>query len=246
MKVSIVLLCAALTIFSPATVYAAQELETDMFGNPIDWDQNAVGGEEQAGLETDGGSAGQKEPETYSFQEQVDILKEMEQYETTAPTETGFITVSLADMEDDWSQENIKVELSRGNASEEIWLYRQSGWAGREELPIGHYTFYRAQTADGAYQFSCNKNSFDISHHGNVSIALTMGVSKPDVSIIPETISKPATPSNGSKQDKQEQSHLNKGGVFFTCIAIIVFIGLFLGIKILPKRKEGYRNDLLD
>lgn len=240
MKVKFLLFCMLLSIANMTTVYAAQaDQETDMFGNPIDWDRNASGGEDNAGVETNDETIVQDE--TYSFQEQLNVLKEMEKYETPVPKETGYITVSLAEDNQNWNQENIKVELTRGNASEEIWLYRQAGWSGREKLPVGHYTFYRAQTVDGTFQFSSDKNSFDISNNGNVTLTLTMGVTTPNVLINQDV----ATPADiDSSNDTQE--HFKNNKMIFG-LGLIAFVGILMAVRYNRFRgKKGFRNDLLD
>ena len=66
---------------------------TDSFGNKIDW-------EEDYGYEDAAGSEILKETEIeesteYSFSEQVKVLEQMQQYETTAPAETGYVAAAL-------------------------------------------------------------------------------------------------------------------------------------------------------
>ena len=220
---------------SPTVAHAAQEM--DMFGNPIDWERNASGNEDNAGNEL---GETKVHDETYSFQEQADILQEMLMNETEAPKETGYITISLDENTLDWNQENIKVELSRGNVSEEIWLYRQTGWTARSELPVGHYTFYRARTADGAYKFSCDLNSFDISENGNVILTLNMGLEKLEVQIDEETVT-----ASGEIGNEIDSENIERNKLFFGLV-IFIFSGVFIVIRCLPRRKAGFRNDLLD
>lgn len=152
---------------------------TDSFGNKIDW-------EEDYGYEDAAGSEILKETEIeesteYSFSEQVKVLEQMQQYETTAPAETGYVAAALQTPSRDWSESNIRIILYDGSRKEEFWLYRQNDWSGRQELPVGLYTIAKVETADGSYKFTATPSTFDLGENASVPITLTLGASKPKV-----------------------------------------------------------------
>ncbi len=150
-------------------------------GNKIDW-------EEDYGYEDAAGSEILKETEIeesteYSFSEQVKVLEQMQQYETTAPAETGYVAAALQTPSRDWSESNIRIILYDGSRKEEFWLYRQNDWSARQELPVGLYTIAKAETADGSYKFTATPSTFDLGENASVPITLTLGASKPKVEI---------------------------------------------------------------
>lgn len=245
------LLAIIFAILQPSSmrmIYASQTEETDMFGNPIDWERNAYGGDDIAGEEIiDENVSG--EAETYSFGEQVDILKEIEKYETSAPSETGYITITFpeSEQEGDWNKGNILVEIARGAAIEEIWLYRQSGWESRKEIPVGHYTFFQASTSDGSYSFSSNINSFDITQNGNVSLSLSLGVTTPAVEIKGEENESLGTEAREIVSNKCDEENKFRPAIVLVLIGtVIVFGGIILLRRKSALNRPGYRNDLLD
>ena len=153
-KLFIALISAALLSTAATPAYAA----TDSFGNEIDWEED-YGYEDAAGSESLPETETEQESSEYSFAEQVKVLEQMQQYETTAPTETGYVSASLQSTDKAWSESNIRITLYDGGRKEEFWLYRQSGWSGRQELPIGHYTVSKVETADGNYKFTATPSS---------------------------------------------------------------------------------------
>lgn len=163
----------ATVLLMPMTAFA--EVQTDEFGIVMDWDATGNGGEDGAGLEETAAITESAVDETYSFEEQADILKQMQEAETTAPTETGLITVTLSNAPDEWSRNNICVTLYRGNVEEKVFLYRQSNWETKEQLPIGHYTVYKVESLDGQTEFHADVNSFDITENNAVTLKLSHG-----------------------------------------------------------------------
>lgn len=143
-KLCTALLLTALLSTAASPAYAA----TDSFGNEVDWEEG-YGYEDGAGSE----KLEEKEQKSeegsteYSFSEQVKVLEQMQQYETSAPEETGYISAALTIPDKEWSESNIRVTLYDGGRKEELWLYRQSGWSGRAEIPVGHYTIGKAVQA---------------------------------------------------------------------------------------------------
>lgn len=235
----IMMLMAAMLSSASLPAYAA----TDSFGNEIDWEED-YGYEDAAGSET------LKEPESeesteYSFSEQVKVLEQKQQYETTAPVETGYVSASLQKPDKDWSESNIHITLYAGNRKEEFWLYRQNDWSGRQELPIGHYTIAKAETANGDYKFTVTPSTFDLSENASVPIRLTLGTSKPNVEVPADL----ATASNTISEPLKED--VTKSAIPFIAIiaiAAIVIISIAVAsiVKIRKDKKNGFSNNLFD
>lgn len=221
----------------PAFASEVSVQETDMFGNPIDWDTNGAGNEDGAGEETE--TIAETVPE-YAFGEQAGVIEEKEsiEAETTAPSQNGYITVSAETDGKEWSEGNILVTLYRdGNQKEEIWLYRQNSFSERAELPAGHYTFASAKTASGE-EFSANPGTFDITETSPVTIKLTLGVDKPTVSV-------PDVESSEKVEEtvKNQESHIYIwGGV----VALGCILGGLSWFAKKRRRSRDYKNDLLD
>lgn len=153
------------------TAYA-EEPVTDPYGNVITWDTNGSGNEENSGDET---IENKYVMETYSPEEQEKILQQISEATTEAPSENGWVTISLGDVPEDWSQNNIKLVLYRGNIKETIFLHRQQNWNVSEQLPVGHYTVYKASTINNTEKFHADINTFDVTEDGNVNIILSYG-----------------------------------------------------------------------
>lgn len=238
-SIFIMLLMSVMLGSASLPAYAA----TDSFGNEIDW-------EEDYGYEDTAGSETLKEVEIdesteYSFSEQVKVLEQMQQYETTAPTQTGYVSASLQTPSSNWSESNIRIILYSGSRKEEFWLYRQNGWSGRQELPVGHYTVAKAETANGDYKFTVTPSTFDLSENASVPITLTIGTSKPKVEIPDDLATASNTIPNPPKED------VTKSVIPFIAI-IIVAITAIVGIvavsilKIRKDKKNGFNNNLFD
>lgn len=107
-KLCTALLLTALLSTAASPAYAA----TDSFGNEVDWEEG-YGYEDGAGSE----KLEEKEQKSeegsteYSFSEQVKVLEQMQQYETSAPEETGYISAALTIPDKEWSESNIRVTL---------------------------------------------------------------------------------------------------------------------------------------
>lgn len=218
------------------TVYA-EEPATDEYGNTIDWEQG-YGNEDGAGLENVETPA---EQETYSFGEQADVLGEMAAAETTTPEETGHISISLGDMPSDWSQNNIRVTLYRGNAKEDIYLYRQSDWHADEDIPAGHYTFYKATTVDGKEVFHTDTGSFDIS--ANTGAVLTLSYGESDVTGPAISVSDLQEIQDSTEQPMQQvrevtQKYIGIAAAVVGALVGALGIGIALHIRNLKKDKN--------
>lgn len=241
MKKSIFIMMLMTVMFSSASlpVYAA----TDSFGNEIDWEED-YGYEDAAGSET------LKDPEIkesteYSFSEQVKVLEQKQQYETKAPVETGYVSASLQKPDKDWSESNIRITLYDGDRKEEFWLYRQNDWSGRQELPVGHYTIAKAETANGDYKFTVTPSTFDLIENASVPIILTLGTSKTKVEISDDL----ATASNITPEPLKED--VTKSAIPFIAtiaIAVTTIIGIAIVsiLKIHKDKKNGFSNNLFN
>lgn len=233
----VMMLMSVMLSSASLSVYAA----TDSFGNEVDWEED-YGYEDAAGSET------LKEPESeesteYSFSEQVKVLEQKQQYETTTPAETGYVSASLQSPDKDWSESNIRITLYDGSRKEEFWLYRQNDWSGRQELPTGHYTVAKAETANGDYKFTVTPSTFDLSENASMSIILTIGASKPKVEIPDEL----ATASNITPELPKENTAklaLPFIAIISTAVIAIISIAVVSVMKIRKDKKNGFSNNL--
>lgn len=239
-KLFIALISAALLSTAVSPAYAA----TDSFGNEIDWTED-YGYEDAAGSETLPESEAEQESTEYSFAEQVKVLEEMQQYETTAPTETGYVSVSLQTPDKEWSESNICLTLYDGGRKEEFWLYRQSDWTGRQELPIGHYTVSKIETADGNYQFTATPSTFDLTESASVPITLTLGTAKPQV-ILPDNLATASTATPEPPQEDTAQAAIPLAAIIVAVIITIIVIAAISIIKVRKDKQNGYSNNLFD
>lgn len=227
------LLWGAMTLAVPVTAWA----ETDPFGNEIDWDMSeGSGGEDQAGSERVEES---QEIPDYDIGEQLEVIGQIQAAETTAPEEKGYVTSTLKIPGKDWSEGNIKITLYDGTRKEEIWLYRQTAWSSRDQLPIGHYTIAKAETADGNYAFSVSPSTFDLAADTPVTLTLSLGTSAPEV-IIPED---KATPSETDEDKAADDGAVEKKqNRMFWMIPISMLIGGVIGGGLFFKKRNEERN----
>lgn len=239
-RIFFIALISALLSTAVSPAYAA----TDSFGNEIDWTED-YGYEDAAGSETLPESEAEQESTEYSFAEQVKVLEEMQQYETTAPTETGYVSVSLQTPDKEWSESNIRLTLYDGGRKEEFWLYRQSGWSGRQELPIGHYTVSKVETADGNYKFTATPSTFDLSENASVPITLTLGTAKPQV-ILPDNLATASTATPEPPQEDTAQAAIPFAAIIVAVIITIIAIAVISIIKVRKDKQNGYSNNLFD
>lgn len=239
-RIFFIALISALLSTAVSPAYAA----TDSFGNEIDWTED-YGYEDAAGSETLPESEAEQESTEYSFAEQVKVLEEMQQYETTAPTETGYVSVSLQTPDKEWSESNIRLTLYDGGRKEEFWLYRQSGWSGRQELPIGHYTVSKVETADGNYKFTATPSTFDLSENASVPITLTLGTVKPQV-ILPDNLATASTATPEPPQEDTAQAAIPFAAIIVAVIITIIAIAVISIIKVRKDKQNGYSNNLFD
>lgn len=239
-KLFIALISAALLSITAIPIYAAN----DSFGNEIDWEED-YGYEDAAGSETLPETETEQENAEYSFSEQVKVLEQMQQYETTAPVETGYVSASLQTPSKDWSESNIRIALYDGSRKEEFWLYRQNGWSGRQELPVGHYTIAKAETADGSYKFTATPSTFDLSENASVPITLALGTSKLKVDI-PDDL---ATASNTTPELPKEdttKSAIPYVAIIITAVTVIISVAAASILKIRKDKKNGFSNNLFN
>lgn len=216
---------------------------TDSFGNKIDW-------EEDYGYEDAAGSEILKETEIeesteYSFSEQVKVLEQMQQYETTAPAETGYVAAALQTPSRDWSESNIRIILYDGSRKEEFWLYRQNDWSGRQELPVGLYTIAKAETADGSYKFTATPSTFDLGENASVPITLTLGASKPKVEI-PDDLATASNTTSESPKEDTSRSVIPYVAIITITIIAVVGIAVVSIMKIRKDKKNGFNNNLFN
>lgn len=217
----------------------ATEPETDIFGNPIDWDTNGAGDEDAAGSETESGGS---TSETYSFTEQVEVIEQKESIEaqTAAPSETGYVNVSVDTEGLEWSEGSILVTLYRdGNQRHEIWLYRQSGWSTRETLPVGHYTFGKAETSSGE-EFSSDIGTFDVIANAPVNLTLTSGTKDPVVVIEDE--------ATDSEAENADVSNNRTSSRIIIVAGVIAIVAILVGLSVMANKRKSkdYRNDIMD
>lgn len=216
---------------------------TDSFGNKIDW-------EEDYGYEDAAGSEILKETEIeesteYSFSEQVKVLEQMQQYETTAPAETGYVAAALQTPSRDWSESNIRIILYDGSRKEEFWLYRQNDWSGRQELPVGLYTIAKVETADGSYKFTATPSTFDLGENASVPITLTLGASKPKVEI-PDDLATASNTTSESPKEDTSRSVIPFIAIITITIIAVVGIAVVSIMKIRKDKKNGFNNNLFN
>ena len=147
---------------APAESHEAAELPTDPYGNPIDWDTNASGGEDAAGMETE---VDLMDSPTYSPEEQESVAEVI----GTKPAkneETGFVRVTC-DLGDDWAGYNIRVQIYDQDFDRYlIYCYAQNNYTALEELPAGHYQVYEAVVPGdqtNAYPMVLSVQEFDLS-----------------------------------------------------------------------------------
>ena len=225
-------LCSA-----PLPVYAA----TDSFGNEIDWEED-YGYEDAAGSETLKETEIEESTE-YSFSEQVKVLEQMQQYQTTVPAETGYVSASLQSPDKDWSESSIRITLYDGSRKEEFWLYRQNDWSGRQEIPVGHYTVAKAETADGSYKFTATPSTFDLSENASVPITLTLGTSKHKVEIPDDLATASNIILNPPKEDTTK-SAIPYVAIIITAVTVIISVAVASIVKIRKDKKNGFSNNL--
>lgn len=149
--------------------------ETDPYGNVIDWeyDPNGLGEDSIVDDDIEEETASPEATREYTPEEQESITAVMKQYETTAPQETGNVSVRLSKAPSDWSGDNITLSVYRGDVKEDISLLAADNWTTDTELPIGHYTVFTAMTNDGSTEFKADLNSFDVTAGTPVTITLT-------------------------------------------------------------------------
>lgn len=239
-KKIIALISAALLSTAAPPAYAA----TDSFGNEIDWEED-YGYEDAAGSETLPESEAEQESAEYSFAEQVKVLEQMQQYETTAPAETGYVSASLQTPDKEWSESNIRLTLYDGGRKEEFWLYRQSNWSGRQELPIGHYTVSKVETADGNYKFTATPSTFDLAENASVPITLTLGTAKPQVTL-PDSLATASTATPEPPQEETAQAAIPLAAILVAVIVTIIVVAAISIIKVRKDKQNGYSNNLFD
>jgi hypothetical protein len=135
MKRWIIPVMAAYMLFS-ISAYAAEE--TDIYGNQIDWNQQAAGDEDGAGDEKD---YDLMDPPAYLPEEQEAILETMPSNQQA--WETGSIHIR-SELGDQWPGYNISLVLyDSDNRRTECTVYDQNGLEGWFTLPIGEYHLYR-------------------------------------------------------------------------------------------------------
>lgn len=239
-RIFFIALISALLSTAVSPAYAA----TDSFGNEIDWTED-YGYEDAAGSETLPETETEQESTEYSFSEQVKVLEQMQRYETTAPAETGYVSASLQSIDKEWSESNIRVTLYDGGRKEEFWLYRQSGWSGRQELSIGHYTVSKVETADGNYKFTATPSTFDLTESASVPITLTLGTAKPQV-ILPDNLATASTATPEPPQEDTAQAAIPFAAIIVAVIITIIVIAAISIIKVRKDKQSGYSNNLFD
>lgn len=234
-----------MTVMMAGSVYA-EEPATDEYGNTIDWNEEA-GNEDGAGFENGEDSTA----ETYSFKEQADVLKQMNEAETQAPSAKGLLTVSLGEKPEKWSENNIRLTLYRGNAQAVIFLYRQSGWTSSEQIPVGHYTVYLAATVDGAETFRADTGSFDITENTAVNLVLSYGeadVAAPTLSASESQEIEDAK-ANDAMEVKKEQRKNIRNVVLATVGVLVLFLAGFGAVIMRAKKSrdgKGADRSMLD
>lgn len=226
----------AMTAFITKASYA-DEQSVDVYGNVIDWDINENSDKtDNAGLEKINDNYVFEE---YSPEEQKKILQQMAEAETEAPSERGWITVSLGEVPEDWSKNNIKIVLYRENAKETFFLHRQLNWQTSTQLPIGHYTVYKAETINGIEKFHADISTFDITENENMNIILSYGDAEIIEPTIPENLNNLATDENtggstyitSEKQQENNNAEENKETEHKSWIyAILAVIALVIAI----------------
>lgn len=238
-SIFVMMLMAAMLSSTSLPVYAV----TDSFGNEVDWTED-YGYEDAAGSETLKETEIEESTE-YSFSEQVKVLEQKQQYETTAPAETGYVSAALQPPSSDWSESNIRITLYDGSRKEEFWLYRQNGWSGRQELPVGHYTIAKAETVDGSYKFTATPSTFDLGENASVPITLTIGASKPKVEI-PDNLATTSNTTSESPQEDTSRSAIPFIAIITITIIAVVGIAVVSIIKIRKDKKNGFNNNLFN
>ena len=254
-KIIYLLIFATILCISSINIYATEsstEWPTDPFsGEPIDWwDPTGYGGEDNAGLEDMNETTESTEAATYSFDELVEIEMQRQEVQETAETvsEYGDLRIRFTDSEDlEGNRNNIRVVVWRdGNNKEEIYLYRQNDYYAAEQVPVGSYTFDKAVTIDGEYQFSSDINSFDIEFRRVVTLTLTLGWEPPTreqdiVETTTEAITEPETVIETTAEVVEEEGFPI---IWYVIAGMFLFMALlFLGLVIHKFRLEKKYKD---
>lgn len=235
-KKKVLVVAVLMAAIMAGSVYA-EEPATDEYGNTIDWNEES-GNEDGAGFKNGEDSTA----ETYSFQEQADVLKQMQEAETQAPSAQGLLTVSLGEMPEKWSENNIRLILYRGNAQAVIFLYRQSGWTASEQIPVGHYTVYHAATVDGTETFHADAGSFDITENTAVNLVLSCG--EADVAAPTLSASESQEIENAKANDAMEAKKEQRKNIRNVVLAAVgVLVLLLAGFGAVIMRAKKFRDD---
>lgn len=153
-KIFLLTLMSVSLCLTPCVAYAAQG-ETDMYGNPIDWDENGIGNEDDDGSDdtfsedsliipdNEEKSSAPSDETSGGHESQTDI------YETTAPREEAHSTDSVKvgtvivkfSVPDNWGRDDIILGLYNKTEGEkyDISLYHDQGYKSEALLPVGAY-----------------------------------------------------------------------------------------------------------
>ena len=218
-------------------VYAEEVAPTDPYsGEPIEWDVNGSGEEDDVSSE----QAESIPEQTYSFGELVEI-REQSQKEDESHVSTQYMHLSVPGYADrDWSESNILVTLYRdGYHKEEVWLYRQQGFEADVRMPVGRYTFGKAEAKDGTRLYTAD-NTVELTTDKMGEIRLqfvSTAVQDEDVTVA----------EIGRVEPERPAWYMWMAAVLLVIIIVIVVYVIYtFGIKDSLDKRNGYRNDLMD
>lgn len=172
--------------------------------------------------------------QTYSFSELVQ-LKEEDGVKTEESTAMQYLHVSIPDFRDHtWSEGNVLVVLYREGKKEEFWLIRQQDFVADVRVPVGRYTFGKAEANDGTRLFT-DTRTFDVDDK-IVNLELTLEDTRTREEDI--VISQPE-----DVVVQQEERHIP---VFAVVIAVIAVSALgFALFLLLKKHSDDSLNDYM-
>ena len=224
----------------------AAGLPTDPYGNPIDWDTTASGGEDAAGMETE---VDLMDSPTYSPEEQESVAEVI----GTKPAkneETGFVRVTC-DLGDDWAGYNIRVVVYDKDFDQYlIYCYAQNGYTALEEMQAGHYRVYEAAVPGDqtkAYPMVLSVQEFDLSPNGTFELTVSRIKEAGNGPSIGTGTSTSTEQQTGSTEDYVVLPEVVSGSIIDDIVSVlivlvVIVVGMGVGIVVaffIKKRRDN-------
>ncbi|MCD8083867.1 MAG: hypothetical protein LUE86_10255 [Clostridiales bacterium] len=145
----------------------AKEQPTDPFtGEPIEWDVDDIGNEDEAGLETD--SKDYRQDYVPEFETEIEVVSEAE----TEPEIMQTVVIRLGGTGGSFDDPDINIILYQDGYKKKTVILRASdGFYTETELPVGKYTLGKAESDDGK-AFELQNNTFYITEDEPVKLVL--------------------------------------------------------------------------